>query len=512
MNTDGRAVLLNDPAAFILYYFGHKIDLLKDFHLRLVDTATSEIRSLILYPATHGKTTLVSTLLPIWGLCVDANIRISLILKNAQEATDVMRVIQSELLGNQQLITDFGPFLDVDDPTKPWALERLTIKNRTRQAKEATISVFGAGARGVLGYRSDWVIMDDVVTEKNSATPEQRGKLREWFNLAVSTMPASADDRITVVGTLFDPEDLYNDLIELTDPETGEPTFAVQREDAIVDEDTHETLWPEVWPWRRLMGQKAITGTLDFNKRFRNIAVDPSRMVFKEAYIRGGYIGKTKYPGCLDPNFVVGEYEDHWRRYGGFDPAVGLTKTAKFCAHLTIAQGSCAEHEKCFWVIDLIRDQMTLPQQADLIIEKHLEYGLICSRVEANSYQGGLTQVISERMERRGIQLKIEPHYTSRENKPDPEAGVQAMAPWFENGKVHIPWGNPESQRKMRQLVDELVQYPGRTTDTVMAAWFGWLVARQMAPRAQSFNRLRKVNSVWGKTTSSRQIRNPFYA
>ena len=41
------------------------------------------------------------------------------------------------------------------------------------------------------------------------------------------------------------------------------------------------------------MELKAEMGTLDFNKRLRNIAVDKSRMVFKEEYVKGGYLGRT---------------------------------------------------------------------------------------------------------------------------------------------------------------------------------------------------------------------------
>jgi hypothetical protein len=509
-----KQFLLDDPALFILHYFPHRIQQLEDFHLRLIETAETKVRSLTLYPAGHGKTTLISTLLPIWAICKDPNIRVAVVAKNEDEAKNkIARVVQAELEGNEELIRDFGPFVP-QDGNKSWSLTNMTIAGRTAKLKEPTLAFFGSGSKGVLGHRTDWTICDDVVTEKNSATPVQRESMKEWFDLSVETGPEFDYSRLTVVGTLFDPEDLYHDLIELVYPDSGEPIYDVQREDAIVDEEAHLTLWPSRWPWKRIQAQKAKMGTLNFNKRYRNIAVDKSRMVFKEAYVKGGYEGGEKYPGCLDSNYSYGKYENDWHRFGGFDPATGAYRGHKFCAHVTIASGSCADHEHCYWVVDVIRDQLTLPQQVETILGQHASYDLFVSKVEANSYQQGLLDAIKREMEQQEVAFRIEPHYTGAQNKPDPELGVQAMAPWFENGWVHIPWADPASRRKMEKLVEELVMYPGRTTDTVMALWFAWRAAQEGANKWRSFNRLK--DRPGGPTPLGRRVRrnqliNPAY-
>lgn len=73
-------------------------------------------------------------------------------------------------------------------------------------------------------------------------------------------------------------------------------------------------------------------------------------------------------------------------------------------------------------------------------------------------------------------------------NKWDSQFGVEAIAPWFYNRKVHIPWGNADSQRRMQGLIDQFVSFPmGTVSDQVMAFWFAWLgikegVARQPGP------------------------------
>jgi phage terminase large subunit-like protein len=510
---EARQALLDDPALFITHYFGHRIEKLENFHLRLIQNAMEEPRGLILYPAQHGKTTLVSTLLPIWAFCKDPDVQIGLVAKNEQEATSIILSIQAECAQNTALIEDFGPFKPDSDSNKPWALQKMSIAARTSTAKEPTIAAFGSGSRGVLGHRTHWTICDDVITEKNSATPEQRATVKQWFMQSVRTMNLPGG-HTTVVGTLFDPSDLYNDLVDLINPETGLPIWAVQREDAIVDEERKTTLWPSRWPWAELMALKAEMGTIDFNKRLRNIAVDKSRMVFKEEFVKGGYYGRDHHPGCLDRNAIVGEWDVSWKRIAGFDPAAGRGRSAKFCAHIVLGLGSCPKHDKCIHVIDLTRDQMSLPQQVDLILGQHHKYELNRTIIETNAYQIGLYDETKRRMEEQGVAYSIEPHYTTRTNKPDPELGVNAMSPYFENGMVHIPWGNPESCRKMGQLVEELIRYPDyRTSDTVMAFWFAWKNLQDTASRWKSSNYLRKPGSAWTSMGArKRVIKNPYYA
>jgi tRNA G10 N-methylase Trm11 len=79
---------------------------------------------------------------------------------------------------------------------------------------------------------------------------------------------------------------------------------------------------------------------------------------------------------------------------------------------------------------------------------------------------------------------------------------------------VHIPYGNPESMKKMQILVDELIQYPsGRTTDTVMAFWFAWRAAQQGLNRMRVVNRLHdgENKAFWRKASKRRTLKNPYY-
>lgn len=514
ISQEARGLLLANPDVFLLHYFKERLKKLEAFHIELIDLALNERRGLELYPATHGKTTIISETLPIFEICRDPNIRIANILKNEADARAITKSIQNELETNTELIRDFGPF---KPESGQWSLSRFDVAKRTRPGKSSTWAAFGGGSRNALGYRTDHLICDDIVTDANSSTPEQRVKLRQWFNQGPLTSPDRYDGRITVVGTAFHPADLYHDLMEMILPDGSGHAWKANVRKAILDWDEGLVLWPDYRPMLFMMEKKLELGTLDFNKRYQNIAVDPSQMVFREEYIRGGYLNSEQHPGCLDLDYRMGEIDQGWRIYGSLDPAIGTSKHRKFSAHITLAVGSCEKHERCYWVVDLKRDQMTLPQQVDMVIERHQKYSAFKSIIEANAYQRGLFQAVQARMEEQGLALSIVPHTTNAYNKQDSEIGVQAMSPWFEHGMVHIPWGDQASRLRMQVFVDELVQYPGRTTDTVMAFWFAWMNAQQSAPKYKSFTRELPIfasTSRHGRRAlppGSTVIRNPFY-
>lgn len=515
LSPEAKGTLLAHPELFILNYFGDRIKVLKDFHLELINLATHERRGLELYPATHGKTTIISEMLPIWAICKDPNIRIGCLFKNDQDARAIVRSIQAELQANEPLIEDFGPFMPKSQEGTLWTQTRFDVAKRTRPGKSSTFAAFGAGSRGALGYRTDWTIGDDVVTDRNSSTEDQRYNLRQWFMQGPMTMPDTEEGRITIVGTAFHPQDLYHDLMRLKNPLGEGPLWKSNIQKAIVDEEAKIVLWPEERPYTFLMEQKEAMGTLDFNKRFQNIARDASDLVFREEHVRGGMLHGEVFPGCLDEHYTIGVRDPDWKVYNGFDPAVGVYRGSKFCALIVLALGSCKDHEKCWWVVDLLRDQMTLPQQVEHIIHYHQQYDAFQTIIEANVYQAGLYQQVKQKMDEANVYFNVEPHYTTKTNKPDPESGVQAMSTMVQQGKLHIPWGDAASRARMAIFVDELITYPGRTTDTVMSMWFAWRMMQSQAPRFKAFNRLsRPPRYDWPRPATpwgTQVLKNPFY-
>ena len=503
--------LLLEPGneeAFLYRYFPNELEeKLEGFHLRLIETALTEPRSLVLFPAGHGKTTLISCLLPILALCRTPNIRIVIICKNEDEAKAVMNTIRAQLSDNEQLIRDFGPFVPDPDSGKRWTTTWIDVAKRTLISKSPTIAAFGSGAKNVLGHRSDWVICDDVVTEKNASTEEQRRDMLDWYTTSVETSPEKKrgdHGRITTVGTMFHPHDLYR-AIQLKRKSDGTAVYKFHREDAILDEATEQVLWPTRWTWQELMDLKYDIGTLSFNKRYRNKPVDESEQHFKEDWVRG----MPPFRGCLDRERDVNQIEEHWRIYQSFDPAVGKSKSAKFCGHIVF--GIDPEFPDELNLIEIHRAQLTVPQQARVIVEKALAYqNMMTSVVETNAYQKGLEQVINDLCEREGVTINVTGHTTGR-NKQDPEIGVAALSPLLENGKIRFPYKSESSRRASEMLIQEMIEYPFYDySDLLMALWMGWLKARNSISPFKAGNRL-DARHIARRRHGKHIVRNPAY-
>jgi hypothetical protein len=220
---------------FILHYFSHRIKELKEFHLELIDVATTAKRGLILYPAAHGKTTIVSELLPIYEICKDPNVRIAIIAKNETDAEGIMRSIQSELTDNE----DWSVTSARSNP-KATTAKHGRSETRRGETDPSRQILHHHRVRLRRKNRPGAPHRPDDLRRRNHR--EELGHRRAAVQDAGVVHPVSddragrRDDRIIVVGTLFDPKDLYNYLLDLDRPEDQSPLWEVRRVDAVVDE------------------------------------------------------------------------------------------------------------------------------------------------------------------------------------------------------------------------------------------------------------------------------------
>ena len=77
-----RRLLTRSPVAFISYYSGLR---LKDFHCQTLDVAEEYSRSIFLYFAGGGKSTLLSYWYPVYKIAQNRNVRLIIGFKNDDE-------------------------------------------------------------------------------------------------------------------------------------------------------------------------------------------------------------------------------------------------------------------------------------------------------------------------------------------------------------------------------------------------------------------------------------------
>jgi len=127
-------------------------------------------RKLIVMPRGTFKSSLGSVAYPIWCLLREPNERILLDSEVYTNSKNFLREISQHLRSSR--VTDvFGDFVGCT-----WNEGEITIAQRTKVLKEASITASGIGAEKT-GQHYDRIIMDDLNSPSNSETPEAREKV-----------------------------------------------------------------------------------------------------------------------------------------------------------------------------------------------------------------------------------------------------------------------------------------------------------------------------------------------
>jgi hypothetical protein len=232
----------------------------------------------------------------------------------------------------------------------------------------------------------------------------------------------------------------------------------------------------------------------------QNICIEPGLMTFQPEWFSGNPDGGL--PGCLDHNRKMGELPKiegaQWMRTGGFDPNPGLSENAKYWGLFELAFDKRLAEPRTYHVIRIARGRDTIEHQADIVVETTEVDGLAKMKVEANAANQWLLQIHRVvAATKRG--LRIEPHYTTVANKPDPDVGIPSMAGIVRNGLLRLPYGDAHSKAMTDLFISECVQHPmALTSDLLMSCWFALLAAREIV-RVLSIGVLSQYIPPWAR-------------
>jgi hypothetical protein len=512
-----RDFMLEDGNAdlFFLYYFPREFysavlerPHFEDMNYRVINVLENERRCVIQLPGGHGKTTTVRHWIP-YVFCREPNVSMMYVEKSEPIAQAAARNIMNMLVTNERLIEDFGSFRG-----DFWSAQRFTIRQRTESISTPSLVVYGAGSKGTLGTRANIIIVDDPVTEEHAVSELERERLWAWWSQAATTvpypLPLSKHDRylnkLFLIGTSFHLDDLYHRvvqqggfdhlLLKAVDETTGEclsHRFCWEEEKTLAERAKADESAASLLKMIRdgkIINLKAFRdeqGSIAFYRRYQNEPFDPSKQVFNRLWLIGGHdvlSPSTGYPGCLDETASFGEdKQDGWVYWTGVDPSSGGS-TAKWAANFAcITLGyNPNDPQKLIHLVDmdygdypLLSDNPSRTTQADIVLDHVRRYN---SRlvVETNAQQHAHVSVYRSEARKKNVTLLITGHYTSLSRKINFKDGVPAIAPYFENGQVQIPYRRPEDKRRAQQFIEEAVNYPlYATDDCLMAFWMAWM-------------------------------------
>ena len=162
-------------------------------------------RKLICVPRGCFKSSVGVVSYAIWCLLRDPNLRILIDSEVYENSKNFVREIRGKL-ESPVMARLFGNFR-----SEHWTEGSITIAQRTKVYKEASITASGVGA-GKTGQHYDIIIHDDLNSDKNSQNPEQRQKVIRHYKMNVSILEPGGT--MVVIGTRYASDDVVGFILE----------------------------------------------------------------------------------------------------------------------------------------------------------------------------------------------------------------------------------------------------------------------------------------------------------
>ena len=391
---------------------------------------------------------------------------------SSEQAEGFLTDIKTELEENAALREDFGELQG-----KVWKASVILLANGVK------IEAIGSGkkirGRRHKQWRPDLIVCDDLENDENVNTPEQRKKLRDWFNKAVSKAGDTYTD-IVFIGTLLHFDSLLANIAKNASYDTvkyqGVISFAEntelwdaweaiytdlantnRKEEALAFfEDNREAmlegtavLWEEKFSYYALMVMRVSEGEASFNSEIQNDPIDPGRCAFQEEWFDFWDDEGKLFPDFSDARFIF---------IGSNDPSLGKNKKSDTSSIFALAKDTYTGYLYVV-IADIAK------RKPDQIIEDALEASRRLKRdfkrpyykfgVETVQFQYYFAEIMRQKSAAVGEYLPIE-EINSTQNK---DARIQSLQPFVKNGYIKF-------SRKHKTLLKQMLEYPmGKNDD-----------------------------------------------
>ena len=134
---------------------------------------------------------------PLWCIAYKHTKNILLITSTGPLGKTFLQDISTFIENNEKFISDFGNLVG----DKVWNSSYLWCSNGiTMCAKGSGMDVRGSKMDGI---RPTMIICDEILSEKNSSTSDQRHKIEEWFNKVLMPAGEPKNCNVFVIGTIL---------------------------------------------------------------------------------------------------------------------------------------------------------------------------------------------------------------------------------------------------------------------------------------------------------------------
>lgn len=429
-NKDGMIKYLIQEADFeVAYYLVCKYVTKRsvmDLHKSIISNISGSKSTLDLAPRGFGKSTVGDVDYCITKILRDPDIRIMIGSKTQTQAQAFLKEVRTHFEQNEDLIRIFGDWKTSKDNI--WNDREFTVNKRKVIKKEATLTALGASG-AVISKHFDIIIGDDLVGLENARTEKQRANLKEWFYS--SLFPTlEPDGEIHILGTRYNPLDLYEDLIK-------SKSYVVNIQQAIRTVGGKKvSLWESKFTLERLEQIQRDSGKVIFNMQYQNDTELAKGKIFKSKYFK--YYEEYK----IDYDFQTAKVRikddegiDKWikvRLCFGCDLAISEKETDKGDYFVLMVIG--VDADKNVYVLEYVKERLTFNTQLNTIINYGRDKFPMVERigVETVAYQKSLAQELRR--------LSLLPIININTSKDKVTRAMRRSAN-FENGKVFFREG-----------------------------------------------------------------------
>ena len=427
-------------------------------------------RNVTAAPRGHAKSTNFTFKDDLHAILYGYKHYIIILSDSSEQAEGFLEDIKTELEENANIIMDFGSLKG----DKAW--RSGVILTSTNIKVEAIGSGKKVRGRRHRNWRPDLIVLDDIENDENVNTPEQRRKLKNWFEKAVSKAGDTYTD-IMYIGTILHYDSLLNNVLQ-------NPRYKAKKYRAVIseavntklwdewesiytnlfdeDHEAHarkfyeeheadmllgtEVLWEEKLSYYDLMEVKISEGEASFNSELQNDPIDPDNATFNPEWF------DYYEPELMDftsPEFIF---------VGANDPSLGKNKKSDTSSIINLAVSLKSGY---MYVVDASVEK----RKPDVIIEDVFEMNRRLKRdykkgffkfgVETVQFQYYFKEVMAKKSAEEGEYLPIE-EIQSSVNKV---LRIESLQPLIKNKYIKF-------NRELLELLQESFEFPmGKNDD-----------------------------------------------
>jgi len=358
-----------------------------------------------LWAREHYKSTIITFGLTIKDILNDPELTFCILSYNRPTAKAFLRQIKRELEDNVKL-QDLFPEIFYADPRKEspkWSEDDGIVVKRKGNPKESTVEAWGLVDSQPIARHFKRLIYNDVVTKDSVTTPDMIRKVTEAWELSLNVGAEGGKRRYE--GTRYHYNDTYKTIMERKaamprlypatedGTYTGKPVFMTREE--LVEKRT--AMGPYVFACQMLQNPKQDT-----------------QEGFEESWLR---------------YWLVKQWQN-MNVYIICDPASSKKKDSSFTCFIVIGLGQ----DKNYYIIDIVRDRMSLTERANVLFALHRKYKPILVGYEKYGMQADIEHY-QDRMARDNYRF----HINELGGKVQKEDRIKGLVPLFENGRIWLP-------------------------------------------------------------------------